>query len=70
MAKNKQYIDKNTYFKYNIYYMNYEKILTRQQKLLYAIKRILPNYKNQQMEDDIILLKIKILLHDKKNRNI
>jgi hypothetical protein len=50
--------------------MNYEKILTRQQKLLYAIKRILPNYKNQQMEDDIILLKIKILLHDKKNRNI
>lgn len=49
--------------------MNLHKILTRQQKLLSAIKRILPNYKNQQMEDDIILLKIEILLHDKKYGN-
>jgi hypothetical protein len=50
--------------------MNYEKILTRKQKILFTLKRILPNYTNQEMEDDIILLKIQILLqNDKKYRN-
>lgn len=49
--------------------MNLHTILARQQKLLFAIKKILPNYKNQ-IEDDIILLKIQILLeNDKKYRN-